>query len=71
MTREEMDAFCDKCPVRGRKINCHRAGKCASCKEQNECLPFCIYEELEKANKLKEAIEEVRARREAEEHKYD
>jgi hypothetical protein len=46
MTREEMDAFCDKCPKRDIKVTCNRSENCNACKSQYDCIPHCIRDEM-------------------------
>lgn len=70
MTREEMFAFCETCPVREKKPTCNRTEECSSCERQEECLPHCISEEMQKKKQVQKAVEEIRARREADEKKY-
>lgn len=43
MTKDEIDAFCEKCADEG-KDGCCRAGKCAECRKAYGCIDICVLE---------------------------
>lgn len=43
MAKDEIDAFCEKCPDYG-KGECNRTGKCAECRKVYGCMEVCVLE---------------------------
>lgn len=44
MTKDEIDAFCEKCPDCGKR-ECCRINKCAECREVYSCMvKVCVLE---------------------------
>ncbi len=43
MTKDEIDAFCEKCPDCGKR-ECCRINKCAECREVYGCMEVCVLE---------------------------
>lgn len=44
MTKDEIDAFCEKCPDCGKR-ECNRIGKCAKCRKGYGCMvEVCVLE---------------------------